>query len=212
MPPELEPRTKPILFGRSSSHFTRVTRIFAAEVGVDYSFEIVRDLMSGDPDQYGGNPSLKLPNLRTSQGVWFGALNICRELARRATLERRIVWPEQLDQPLLANAQELVVQAMATEVALIMAKVSGDGSAHQEKSVKSLTGAMAWLESNVREVIAALPRDRDLSFLEVTLYCLVRHLEFRKVLPTSPYPALNEFCDGFEARPSARETAYEFDR
>ena len=59
--------------------------------------------------------------------------------------------------------------------------------------------------------VAALPADRDLSYLEATLFCLVTHLEFRGVVPVAPYPALANFCASFAQRASARETAYHFD-
>jgi glutathione S-transferase len=213
MPAALEELAKPVIIGRSSSHFTRVTRIFAAEMRVDYSFQVVRDLMSCDPDDYGGNPALRLPTLRTPRGLWFGALNICRELSRQSSHGPRTVWPEDLDGPLLANAQELVVQAMATEVSLIMAKLSegGDGNAHHVKMRKSLLNMMSWLESNVGHALDALPSERELSYLEVTLFCLVTHLEFRDVLPVSSYPDLKRFCQHFAVRASAGETTYRFD-
>lgn len=213
MPPVVEALAKPVIIGRSSSHFTRVTRIFAAELEVDCSFEVVRDLMSSDPDDYGGNPALKMPTLRTPRGAWFGALHICRELSRLSARGARLVWPEDLDEPLLANAQELVVQAMTTEVALILARLSadGDGGAHQAKMTRSLTNTMAWLETHAAQAIDALPRDRDLSYLEVTLFCLVTHLEFRSVLPMEPYPKLRELCQRFAARASTHENAYRFD-
>jgi glutathione S-transferase len=210
----LDQLAKPAIFGRSSSHFTRVTRIFAAELGVDYTFHVVSDLMSSNPDDYGGNPALRLPTLRTPRGgLWFGALNICRELERQSTHTLRITWPEDLDQPLLANAQELVTQAIATEVALILGKLGtgGDGSPHQAKLRKSLLNMMSWLEANAGPTLAALATDRSLSYLEVTLFCLVTHLEFRDVLPVAPYPQLNEFCRRFGARPSIEETMYRFD-
>jgi glutathione S-transferase len=209
----VEENAKPAIIGRSSSHFTRVTRIFAVEMGVDCSFQVVRDLMSSDPADYGGNPALRLPTLQTARGVWFGALNICRELSRQSSLGQRIVWPEDLDQPLLADAQELVLQAMATEVTLVMAKLAGgsDGSAHHAKMRKSLVNTMAWLEANARHALATLPADRDLSYLEVTLFCLVTHLEFRDVLPITSYPELQGFCQQFAARPSADTTTYRFD-
>lgn len=201
------------LFGRSSSHFTRVTRIFAAELGVSYTFAIVRDLMSQEPADYAGNPALKLPALRTPDGVWFGALNICRELSRRSHRNARIVWPEHLDDALLANAQELVVQAMATEVGLLMGKASGnpDDHAHQSKMRASLNRTLGWLEDNVQAVLAALPAERDLSYLEVTLFCLFTHLPFRGVLETNGYAHLSAFCQQFSARPSAHGTTYRFD-
>jgi glutathione S-transferase len=203
-----------VVIGRSSSHFTRVTRIFAAELSVDYGFQPVRDLMSTDVDDWAGNPALRLPTLRTPDTTWFGALPICRELARRSALQPRIVWPEQLDYALTANAQELIVQAMSTEVSLIMGKAGageGEGNAHHDKLRASLTNTLAWLEEHAERVLAQLPRDRDLSYLEVTLFCLVTHLEFRHVVPTAGYVALRRFCDEFGQRPATLATAYRFD-
>lgn len=201
------------LIGRSSSHFTRTARVFAAETRVDHSFRVLRDLLSTNPEDYGGNPALRIPVLQTPRGAFFGALNVSRELWRLSNPRPRVVWPEDLDQPLLVNAQELVLQAMATEVALIMAKVggAGEGGAHQGKLQKGLGNMMAWLEENARPALAALPPERDLSYLEVTLFCLVTHLEFRDVLPTGPYAELNAFCRHFGARASCVETTYRFD-
>ena len=65
------------LYGRSSSHFTRIPRIFAAELGVDVEFHLIRNLLSADADDYGGNPALKMPTLQTDSGLWFGSLPIC---------------------------------------------------------------------------------------------------------------------------------------
>jgi len=214
MPVALEELARPVIIGRSSSHFTRITRIFAAEMRIDYSLRVVRDLMSSDAGDYGGNPALRIPVLQTPRGVWFGALNVCRELWRQSNPRPRVVWPEDLDEPVLANAQELVLQAMATEVSLIMAKAadaSSDGNAHQAKMRKGLLNMMSWLEGNARSVLAALPPQRDLSFLEVSLFCLVTHLEFRGVLPTASYSELNTFCQRFATRASIGETPYRFD-
>lgn len=209
----LEELARPVLIGRSSSHFTRVARIFAAEMRIDHSFRVVRDLMSSDPGDYGGNPALRIPVLQTSRGAWFGALNISRELWRRSNPRPRVIWPEDLDEPLLSNVQELVLQAMATEVTLIMDKLAGvgDSSAHHAKLRKGLGNMMSWLEENARPALAALPPQRDLSYLEVTLFCLVTHLEFRDVLPTGPYPELKNFCQRFATRASIGETSYRFD-
>jgi hypothetical protein len=214
--------TSLILVGRSSSVFTRVARIFAAELAVAYAFRVVPDLLSREPADYAGNPALRLPVLETSQGAWFGALSICRQLRRLSTRPVAMAWPEDFDQPLLANAQELTLQAMATEVTLIMNQLAGSGeSAHQRKLLDSLLGSLGWLDRNIapaREALArdALPREalpgaRWLSYFEVTLFCLVTHLEFRSVVPTSGYAQLGEFCRDFGERRSARDTAYRFD-
>lgn len=212
-PSLLQALEKPLIIGRSSSHFTRVARIFAAELGVACSFDIVRDLLSSVSQDYGGNPALKLPVLVTASGSWYGTLNICRALARHSKHNRVIVWPEDLREPLLANAQEFTVQAMSTEVSLIMGKVAAEEPQHayQAKLQTSLANTLSWLDANLSDALSALPAERDLSFLEVTLFCLVTHLDFRNITPIVPYSALTGFCQQFAARASAQETTYHFD-
>jgi len=198
------------LVGRSSSSFTRVTRIFAAEAGVEYGFRIVPDLLSLDASLYGGNPALKLPSLEAPEGVWFGSLNICRRFARGRAL--RVVWPEDLNEPLSANAQELTLQTMSNAVALILTTLAGNpGTIQAEKLRQSLTGSLAWLETHAAAAVATLSATRDVSFLEVTLFCLMAHLEFREVVPLSPYAELGRFRARFAERSSARATEYRFD-
>jgi glutathione S-transferase len=202
-----------ILFGRSSSHFTRVARIFASELGVSYSFRAAPNLMSLDASEYGGNPALKLPVLQLGGEAWFGAVNICRVLERLSVTQRRVVWPEATNVAVVANAQELTLHSMSTEVTLVMSQLggAGAGSAHAIKLRRSLVDSLVWLEGNLERALAALPADRDLSFLEVTLFCLVTHLTFREIAPVEPYPALCAFRARFAERPSAVQTAYRFD-
>lgn len=201
------------LYGRSSSHFTRIPRIFAAELEIEVEFHLIRDLMSTDPDDYGGHPALKMPTLETDAGIWFGSLPICRELAQCSELSLDIVWPEDLQRPVASNAQELVLTAMSTEVGLVMGKATGVAAdnAHQVKLRASLLGAMQWLEINAGRAIATLPPERDLSFLEVSLFCLVEHLEFREVLSLDAYPELRAFGQRFAGRSSAKATGFKFD-
>ena len=201
------------LFGRSSSHFTRIARIFAAELELDVGFEPIRDLMSADPDDYGGNPALKMPTLEDEDGAWFGSLGICRELARHGDLNLDIVWPDELDSARACNAQEMVLTAMSTEVGLVMGKSTGvpADNAHQAKLRASLLGTMQWLEENAAAAIATLRPERDLSYLEVSLFCLVEHLPFREVLSMEAYPSLRAFGERFGARSSAKKTAFKFD-
>lgn len=157
--------------------------------------------------------ALKMPTLRTDAGLWFGSLPICRELARCSGLSLDITWPEELQRPVASNAQELVNTAMATEVGMIMGRASGvpADNTHQVKLRASLLGAMDWLETNAVRAIETLPPERDLSFLEVALFCLVEQLAFCEVVSLEPYPALQAFARGFGARSSARATAFKFD-
>jgi glutathione S-transferase len=214
MPDPTPPVVAPLqLIGRSSSVFTRIARIFAHELGVPYSFRIVPSLLSTDPADYGQNPLLRLPVLESPAGTWFGTLNICRELARHSTSGRHCVWPEQLAQPLLANAQELTLVGLSTEVTLIMNQLGGvpSDTAHARKLRISLSGALAWLDARLPALLEALPAERDLSFLEVSLFCLVTHLDFRQVLLTDVFTELKGFCQRYGERRSAEETLYRFD-
>lgn len=197
------------IVGRSSSHFTRVVRIFALELGVAHDFEVVHDLRSLARGDYAGNPALRLPILKSEEEVWFGALPICRTLARSSGAARLTSWPEQLQTPLLSNAQELTLQAMATGVELLMNAETGSSS-FVDKRRASLTNSLRWLDEHVDAAIAALP-ERDLSYLEATLFCLTEHLEFRQVLSTQPFARLRAFCARFGERDSARATPFVFD-
>jgi glutathione S-transferase len=199
--------------GRSSSHFTRVVRVFAHELGLAYQFEPVMDLLSGDSERYFGNPALRIPAAELDGAAWYGALNICRVLARRAPPPRAIVWPEALVDRTAANAQELVLQGMSTEVGLIMRTAARPDltDRYDDKARASLSASLGWLEQHFASVRDALPADRALSFVEVTAFCFFAHLEFRQVVDMAGYPRLRAFCHEYELRPAARETAYRFD-
>jgi glutathione S-transferase len=204
------------IVGRSSSLFTRVARIFAGELGVPYTFDIVPDLGSRKRDDYAGNPALKIPILRRSGELLFGTLNICRALAEAAAAaagSTRLVWPEDLDRIPLRNAHELTQAAMATEVSMIMAQHAGvpRDNGYFLKMRDSLSGTLGWLDELVKTEGKTLPTRDRLSYLEVSLYCLVAHIEFRDILDTSPYGALRAFRDQFGERAAARETPFKFE-
>jgi glutathione S-transferase len=195
------------IVGRSSSHFTRTARIFALELGVPHQFRPVLDMTVTEPGNYGNNPALKVPILVDEQGPLFGTENICRELARRSGQRSRIALRGDVPHRLVANAEELILHAMTSEVILIM---SGK-DAPPPKVRPSLENALAFLEENLQTLRAALPADRLLSFCETALFCLVTHLPFRKIMEVSAYPRLQAFCREFEQRPGARDTGYRFD-
>jgi glutathione S-transferase len=200
------------LIGRSSSHFTRTVRVIAHECNVEYEFQRILDLMSLSRSDYGDNPALKLPILETPDGAWFGALNIGRELVRRAPSPIRVVWPEDLSDRTAANAQEIVLQGMATEVALILRGLPAPGASPvDDKARASLTNSLVWLDANLPAALRTLPAGRTLSFLEVSTFCFVRHLGFRGVADSSVYARLTAFCDAYADRSSLRETEFKFD-
>lgn len=203
----------PCIVGRSSSHFTRLVRVFAAELGVTCEFVPVYDLSSLDMSDYAGNPALKLPVLRMGEVAVFGAENICRVLAESASERHRVFWPEDMHDVQARNAQELVWHAMQAQVQLgfgtQIAKLPAD-SIYFAKAAAGLRNALAWLDERVPAVIDALP-PRDISMLEASLFCLVEHLAFRATISLVPYERLTAFAHAFGKRDSAQQTPYLFD-
>ena len=201
------------ILGRSSSHFTRTVRIFAAELSVPYRFVAMADLLSRDPTDYADNPALRLPILVTPEGPWFGALNICRELARRAPHPAHVLWPEDVQPRLAANAQELVLQGMSTAVTLIMSRLARPDApgAYDEKNREALTNILAWLEAELPAVSALLDTDHALRFFDVTLFCFLGHVTFRQLADLTGHVQLTRFCAQFAQRAAARATEYCFD-
>jgi glutathione S-transferase len=201
------------VLGRSSSHHTRCVRLLAHELGVAHELAPIADLSSESSDDFGGNPALRLPILITEQGAWYGTLNSCRALARRVQRSAEIVWPEDLSERIAANAQELVLQGMSSEVTWIMSRLGDPAhtSAYAAKNLLSVQNSLAWLEKNLGQVLRQLREDRRLSFFELTLFCFITHLSFRQVIDTRPLRELRTFERQFAARASARQTEYRFD-
>ena len=201
------------IVGRRSSVFTRMPLIFAQELGVPYEIVPIYDMTAIGPEVYAGNPALKLPILRDGGNVLFGAQNMCRAIVERARSPKRVIWPEDLIDPLARNAQELVWHAMATQVQIVMGTVINKLPADNPyfaKAHTSLSGSLSWLDSHLPELLEKLP-PRDFSLFEVSLHCLVEHLVFRPTLQVAPYPSLLRFSQEFSERPSAHNTVYRFD-
>lgn len=203
------------IVGRSSSHFTRVTRFVAHELGVPFEFVPILDITQLDASAFGENPALKMPTLHRAGSTVFGTENICRALAELSDGTVSIVWPEALKSDLSRNAQELVWHGMAAQVQLSMgtlvAKLPAD-NVYFRKARVGFEGALGWLDRNLAAALSALPPERNVSLFEVSLFCLIEHLPFRGTLPVDGYPALVEFARAFGKRPSAERTPYAFDK
>jgi glutathione S-transferase len=199
-----------VLHGRSSSHFTRVARIFALELDVPHTFRAVLDITSLDTASYAGNPTLKVPIWIDEHGPLFGTENICRELARRSSKAASCLLRGASSDRLVANAEELVLHVMSAEVNIIVAKLAGNATV-PAKVTSSIENSLDALDERLDALLARLPPDRALSFVEVALFCVVTHLPFRQVLDTSRWKQLTVFTQRFGERASARDTEYRFD-
>ncbi len=201
------------IIGRQSSHYTRVVRMLALELGIDPPLAPIFDLMSTDPATYAGNPALKLPALRVGDDTAWGSLNACRLLARQVDGgEARVFWPEEARTPLLMNAHEVVTHAMAAQVEVVFHEIVSKRppDAASRKRRESLLGCLAWLDAHLGAIRAQLPVER-IALFDLMLYCLLEHLPFRNPVDLSELPALTAFVADFGARASARATPYRFD-
>jgi glutathione S-transferase len=202
------------IVGRSSSHFTRLPRIFAEELGIPYELVVVYDMTQLGPEAYASNPALKQPVLRLNGRVLFGTQNICRALAEMSKSNLRIVWPEDLKDDLSRNAQELVWHCMSAQVQLVMGTLVGKlpaDNVYFNKARAGMENSLKWLDAHLADALRALPAQRDLSTFEASLFCLVEHLVFRQTISAEPYLQLTSFARNFAARSSAQKTAYRMD-
>lgn len=201
------------IIGRQSSHYTRVVRMLALELGIDAPLAPIFDLMSTDPATYAGNPALKLPALQVGDNTVWGSLHACRLLARQVDGgEARVFWPEEARTPLLMNAHEVVTHAMAAQVEVVFHEIVSKrpADATSRKRRESLLGCLAWLDAHLGAIRAQLPADR-IALLDLMLFCLLEHLPFRNPVDLSRLPALTAFVAAFGERASAQATPYRFD-
>lgn len=202
------------IIGRSSSHFTRLSRLFAEELSIPYELVVVYDMTALGPQVYGSNPALKQPILRRNGGVLFGTQNICRALAEMAERTVAIVWPEDLRDDLSRNAQELVWHCMQAQVQLVMGTIVGKlptENVYFSKARAGMENSLKWLDAHLAEALSALPSARQFSTFEASLFCLIEHLEFRRTIPVEPYRELARFTREFGQRPCAQKTQYRMD-
>ena len=201
------------IVGRQSSHYTRLVRMLALELGVDTRYAPILDLLSEDPATYAGNPALKLPSLRIDDETVWGSQNACRRLARQAAGgEARVFWPEQARSALLMNAHEIVAHTMSVQVEVIvhelLAKRAPDAVSRKRR--ESLLNCLNWLDAHLDAIRAELPHDR-IALIELQLFCLLDFLAFRYPLDPEERPRLQAFVAAFGERPSAQATPYRFD-
>lgn len=201
------------LIGRQSSHYTRMVRITAHELGIGLPLAPVFDLLSQDPAAFGGNPALKLPVLRDGSEAVFGSLAACRHLHRLAGRPDAWRFPEHADSPLLLNAHELLAHAMATQVEVVFHEqvAQRPPDAPSLKRRASLLNCLGWLDAHGEAVVGALGPPQH-SLFGIGLFCLLEHIPFRNPLDLSGLRWLEDYTRRFAERESARATPYRFDQ
>ena len=201
-----------VLVGRQASHFTRVVRMVAAELGVPLRLSANTDLMSLDPADYGGHPALRLPVLLRGEDALYGCLNICRVLAQESGRRQDFVLPEDGLRATQLNACEIVLNAMNMQTDLVIHEVVAKrpADALSAKRRQGLSNSLQWLDARIDALVAELPA-RVTSFLEVSLFCLMTHIPYRNPMDLSNFARLDHFTRRFGERASALATPFGFD-
>lgn len=205
-----------ILVGRRSSHFTRVATMFAHELGLTFTLQVLHELTSKAADLHGGNPALKIPTLQIGALRVFGTENICRKLIALAGRrnDTQLVLPEVIENDQLRCAQELVWSAMSAQVQLRVGinvcHLPAD-NAYFAKVRAGMIGVLQWLDLHLAKLIAELPAARQLSLFEVSLFCLIEHIAFLPTVSLYPYRNLSQFAAAYAERASAGLTKFSFD-
>jgi glutathione S-transferase len=203
-----------VLAGRSSSHFTRLARIFAIESGCDFEFELLEDLASTNAENYSGNPSLTIPALLVDREPVLGSVNICRRFAELSGQRERYSLPEDfIGSQLLQNAHELVMTGMSAQVTIVFSTLFANIAKENGlvmKSQQRLNGLLAWLNTNWQEILAQIPQEK-LSTIEAGLFCLLEHIDFRRTEGITIGDELRKFVTNFGAKQSAKDTPFKMD-
>ena len=197
----------------------------AEELGLAVEFNAIHDLKSLDAGVYGWHPGLKMPTLHIgasgSTGAgdesWLaGTDNICRRLAELAGRDNdpRVVLSHHRASDLMRNAQELVWNAMAAQVQLVIgirfAKLPAE-SVFFQKATIGMQGSLAWLDARLDALLAELHAPRDVSVCEVSLFCLLEHIVFCRTLPLDDFPNLRAFAAAYGQRPAAQRTVFRYE-
>jgi len=201
------------IIGREGSHYTRMARLLAHELGLQYTLRPIYDLLSEDPAVFGGNPALKLPALRRDGVVVWGSQNVCRALARSAPGgEARVFWAEEAHTPLLMNAHEIMAHTMAVQVEVVFHEVVSrrppDTASRKRRA--SLVNSLVWLDANLEDIQSGLPAERIRMF-DLGLFAVLEHFAFRHPVDLTAMPRLTGFMAAFGQRASAQAKPYRMD-
>jgi glutathione S-transferase len=198
-----------VLYVTPLSHFSRKVRIVVRELGLECEESYVRDLLSADPADFGGNPILRVPVLKDGE-TWV----IESDQIVRYVLETYDAGNDRFGffsmTPAQRNALSIVSAIMGAEVELILSRRAGlaaeSGGLYFERYRKVIGHGLAWLERDG----ASLWPERDPSYLDIALTCMWDHLVHNRLRDeASSWPWIEARALRHASRPSFAATAPE---
>lgn len=193
------------LYATPLSHFARKIRILLAELDVPHEIVYVKNLLSTDPADFGGNPILKIPTLVDEEQWVVESDLIARYLVERHDPEDRLrVHSMNANQ---RNVLSMINAAMAAEVELILSARSGIEGVESipffQRYAEAIELCLDWLEKEGKAHWT-----EELGYLDIALACMWDHLvHYERIPEGKPYDWLKARVAQFAARPAFESTA-----
>ncbi|MEO0478031.1 MAG: glutathione S-transferase family protein [Planctomycetota bacterium] len=185
------------------SHFSRKVVIVATELGLEFERKYVPDLLSNDPQDFGGNPILRVPVWEDGEDWILESDAIVGFLIDRYGGGDRLGY-RGLSSP-QRNALSLLNAIMAAEVELVLSARSGcKRNAFFVRYEYVIERSLGWLEQHGEAIWTSTP----FSYLDVVLVCMWDHLQHSGVLPVLPSCRwIGRRVRSFDIRPNVRESS-----
>jgi len=198
-----------VLYLTPLSHFSRKVRIVLRELGLACEESYVPDLLSANPEDFGGNPILRVPVLRDGEHWVIESDQIVRHLleAYDAGSDRLSFFSMSSSQ---RNALSILSAIMGAEVELILSKRSGladrSGELYFRRYREVIGHGLSWLERHASTVWP----EAEFSYLDVALICMWDHLRHNRLRDdTRSWPWIDARTERHASRPSVAATAPE---
>lgn len=186
------------LFGTPRSHFTRVVRMVAHELGLSVPLVDVGDV--GQLVPFAGNPLMTVPVLEHEGARIWDTHHVCRYLVEQAG--RDPLGVESLDVE-GRNTLAVIFGVMGAEVRLILAARAGVPAEGRpfDKVRATVKAGLGFLDARVDE------DRRDLDYLAVATVAMWEHLLLFRNAVEADAPRIDRWVRALSAHAAVRETA-----
>jgi len=197
---------KPKLYATPLSHFARKVRVVLAELEVPFELIFVDDLLSSDPEDFGGNPILRIPTYRDDDHWVVESDQIAHYIVEKHDpsdgLHVTRLTPDE------RNVLSMINAAMAAEVEILLSQRSGIANIESEnyfrRHFKVMRLCLDWLEAEAPRFWTA----NEFSYLDIALACMWDHVNhYETIEGLDRYSWVSERVSMFAARRSLAESA-----
>lgn len=194
------------LYATPLSHFARKIYILLHALDLPFELVLVEDLLSSNPEDFGGNPILRIPTLVDEETWVVESDRIAQYLVEEYDPEDRFgVLSMDVAQ---RNALSMINAAMGAEVEILLSQRSGiDGIQdyhYFQRYYTVIEQCLHWLETEG----PFLWPSQDISYLDIALVCMWDHLAHYQAIPEMKrFAWMKKRAQGFGSLDCFRESA-----